>query len=62
VHQGHELLESIEHDIRDALPNTIVFTHLESLDDPASFADTTLDRSPLAAGSNDTSVGQHQRG
>jgi cation diffusion facilitator family transporter len=62
VHQGHELLESIEHDIRDALPNTIVFTHLESLDDPASFADTTLDRGPLAAGSNDTSVGQHQRG
>jgi len=29
------------------LPNTTVFTHLESLDDPASFADTTLDRRPL---------------
>ena len=45
--RGHQLLEAIEHDIRAALPNTTVFTHLESLDDPASFADTTLDRSPL---------------
>jgi len=53
VHQGHELLEAIEHDIRDALPNTIVFTHLESLDDPASFADTNLDRSPLSSGTID---------
>src|SRR5215210_2980011 len=53
VHQGHELLEAIEHDIRDALPNTIVFTHLESLDDPASFADTNLDRSPLSSGTVD---------
>src|SRR5215218_1810000 len=53
VHQGHELLETIEHDIRDALPNTIVFTHLESLDDPASFADTNLDRSPLSSGTID---------
>ncbi len=53
VQQGHELLEAIEHDIREALPTTTVFTHLESLDDPASFADTTLDRSPRHPGSND---------
>lgn len=44
VHHGHRLLESIENDIRAALPNATVFTHLESLEDPASFADTTLDR------------------
>ena len=48
VHQGHQLLEQIEHDIRDALANSTVFTHLESLDDPASFADTDLQR-PLPA-------------
>jgi cation diffusion facilitator family transporter len=48
VQQGHQLLEAIEDDIRTALPNTTVFTHLESLDDPASFADTTLDRRPLS--------------
>jgi cation diffusion facilitator family transporter len=50
VHQGHQLLEAIEADIRDALPNATVFTHLESLDDPASFADTTLDRISLGSG------------
>ncbi len=44
VQHGHNLLERIEADIRAALPNTTVFTHLESLDDPASWEDETLDR------------------
>jgi cation diffusion facilitator family transporter len=44
VHQGHELLEWIENDIREAVPGTTMFTHLESLDDPASWHDTELDR------------------
>ena len=44
VQRGHELLEDIEADIRWALPGVTVFTHLESLDDPASWADTSLDR------------------
>lgn len=44
VHRGHQLLESIEADIRRALPSATVFTHLESLNDPASWEDTTLDR------------------
>ena len=44
VQHGHELLEKIEQDIRAALPNSTVFTHLESLDDPASWADERLDR------------------
>jgi cation diffusion facilitator family transporter len=44
VHRGHELLERIEGDIRAAIPNSTVFTHLEPLDDPASFDDVTLDR------------------
>lgn len=44
VQHGHELLEQIERDIRAALPNSTIFTHLESLDDPASWADETLDR------------------
>lgn len=45
VQRGHELLERIEADIRKALPATTVFTHLESLDDPASWEDQTLERS-----------------
>lgn len=44
VHRGHELLELIEADIRRAVPETIVFTHLESLDDPASWEDEPLER------------------
>ncbi len=44
VQQGHCLLEAVERDVRLALPNATVFTHLEPLNDPASWEDTTLDR------------------
>jgi cation diffusion facilitator family transporter len=44
VQRGHRLLESIEADIRRVLPGVTVFTHLESLNDPASWDDTNLDR------------------
>ncbi len=50
VHRGHELLEQIEADLRHALPNVTVFTHLESLDDPGSGNDVTLDRVEAAPG------------
>jgi len=44
VKHGHDLLEMIEADLRLALPNITVFTHLESLTDPSSWNDTSLDR------------------
>jgi cation diffusion facilitator family transporter len=44
VQRGHQLLERLEADIRAVLPNVTVFTHLESLDDPASWDDVSLDR------------------
>jgi len=44
VHDGHQLLERIEADLRRVLPNATVLTHLESLDDPASWDDMSLDR------------------
>jgi len=44
VTRGHQLCEQIENDIRAAIKNAVVFTHLESLDDPASWADLELDR------------------
>jgi cation diffusion facilitator family transporter len=53
VHAGHQLLEEIESDLRALSPVVSVFTHLESLDDPASWLDTKLDRvsaRPPAAG------------
>jgi cation diffusion facilitator family transporter len=48
VHRGHQLLEVIEAEIRSAVPNTTVLTHLESLDDPSSWDDETLDRAESA--------------
>jgi len=44
VQRGHQLLERIEADIRNVLPTVTVFTHLESLNDPASGDDIALDR------------------
>ncbi|MGY6214308.1 cation diffusion facilitator family transporter [Methylolobus aquaticus] len=38
VQQGHDLVQIIENDLRAALPNLLIVTHLEPLDDPASFA------------------------
>lgn len=47
VQGGHQLLESIEADIRHVLPGATVFTHLEPLNDPSSWEDTGLDRVEL---------------
>jgi cation diffusion facilitator family transporter len=44
VQRGHDLLEKIEDEIRAALPNSTVFTHLEPIEDPVSFQDTRLER------------------
>lgn len=46
VQKGHDLLEEIEERVRERLPGTTVFTHLEPLEDPASFTDTGLVRRP----------------
>jgi len=48
VQRGHELLERIEGDIRRAVPDAVAFTHLESLDDPASWEDETFERDKAA--------------
>ncbi len=52
VRQGHDLLERIEAEIREALRGASVFTHLEALEDPASFRDQDLqgERSGTAGG------------
>ena len=44
VQRGHSLLEKIERDMRAALPNLVIVTHLEPVEDPRSFKDVTLDR------------------
>jgi cation diffusion facilitator family transporter len=50
VQRGHDLLEAIEEEVRGAVPNTSVFTHLEPIEDPASFADVRLERDRQAPG------------
>jgi cation diffusion facilitator family transporter len=47
VQQGHDLSERVERDLRAAVPGLTVDTHLEPLEDPASFADEGLDRLSL---------------
>jgi len=44
VQRGHDLLEQLEADIRAALPQTNVLTHLEPVADPNSWQDIELDR------------------
>jgi len=44
VHDSHDVAEDIEQDIRTALPDTIVFTHLEPAEDEVSLHDIPLDR------------------
>jgi cation diffusion facilitator family transporter len=44
VQRGHLFIEAVESDIRAQLEGVTVFTHLEPLEDPSSWDDTTLDR------------------
>jgi cation diffusion facilitator family transporter len=44
IAQGHELLERLESEIRSAIPHSTVETHIEPLEDPASWVDQDLDR------------------
>jgi cation diffusion facilitator family transporter len=46
VQRGHDLLEDIEDRIRERVPNSTVFTHLEPLEDPISWEDLRLEREP----------------
>ena len=39
VHHGHQYVSKIEHELSSAIPDSVIFTHLESLSDPASFND-----------------------
>lgn len=44
VREGHDLLEQIESELRVAVPGATVDTHLEPIEDPASWADVALER------------------
>jgi cation diffusion facilitator family transporter len=44
VQRGHDLSENIERDLAAVLPQSTFFIHIEPSEDPASFADQSLDR------------------
>jgi divalent metal cation (Fe/Co/Zn/Cd) transporter len=47
VLRGHQLLERVEASLHSALPNSSVLTHLEPLDDPASWEDLFWERAEV---------------
>jgi cation diffusion facilitator family transporter len=44
VQRGHDFLEVLERDLREALPTVSVFTHLEPIEDPLAWEDIGLER------------------
>ncbi|MGB2895515.1 MAG: cation diffusion facilitator family transporter [Anaerolineales bacterium] len=44
IQAGHDLLETIEREIRETIPAATIFTHIEPLEDPRSWSDQDLDR------------------
>ncbi|MCU0231618.1 MAG: hypothetical protein MUC67_09615 [Acidobacteria bacterium] len=43
MQRGHDLLEQIEREVREAMPGpTTVLTHLEPIEDPLSHADREI--------------------
>ena len=47
VQQGHELLEEIERDVRQTITPVHILTHLEPIEDPASWEDLPLNRTDV---------------
>jgi cation diffusion facilitator family transporter len=46
ISAGHELADQIENQVREAIPNSNIVTHIEPANDPLSLQDGTLDRVP----------------
>ncbi|MCX6135096.1 MAG: cation diffusion facilitator family transporter [Ignavibacteriales bacterium] len=42
VHQGHQLTTALEEDLKHRIPHSVIYTHLESSDDPATWDDQDL--------------------
>lgn len=48
IQRGHNFLEEVESEIREAVSNVTVFTHIEPIEDPLSWEDEQLDRAQSA--------------
>mgnify|MGYP000955014558 CR=1 FL=1 len=56
VREGHDAAERVELALREQLPYATVFTHLEPIEDPRSFADQALQRTDLPPGEEGPAV------
>lgn len=45
VRQGHQVAEQVESEVRGAVPNSNIVTHIEPVEDPISMEDAPIDRS-----------------
>lgn len=54
VQRGHDLVEEVEHNIRVAIGNATVLTHLEPVEDPVAQEDVALDRRSTAPPASST--------
>ena len=44
VRQGHQVAEQVESEVRGAVPNSNIVTHIEPVEDPISLEDAPIDR------------------
>lgn len=56
VQRGHDLLERIEEEVREKLPNTTITIHLEPLEDPRSWTDSMIEPVSAPASGHATKV------
>ena len=56
VQRGHDLLERIEEEVREKLPNATITIHLEPLEDPRSWSDATIEPISPPAQERETKV------
>lgn len=47
VREGHQVAEQVESEVRGAVPNSNIVTHVEPVEDPISLEDANIDRSEL---------------
>jgi cation diffusion facilitator family transporter len=50
LQRAHDLVEQIEGEIRELIPNAVIVVHLEPSGDPVAEHDTSLDRGAMTAG------------
>ena len=59
VREGHDYIETLEGELMEALPGIRLITHLEPIEDPASYEDIPMGHLPIANGDGDGEIDLH---